>query len=201
MELFYTAVIMLVVVLDPLGNAAVFAGLTHNQNSRESAYIAVQATAIALGTLLFFGFVGGYVMDYMGIHSASFRIAGGVLLFHTAFHMIMGGHADNAPEVTNTKRNIAVFPMAIPLMAGPGCATATILLFDMARREEQTVLIIVAAIVLTQLAGLACLFAATGLRRYMGSNALSILARVTGIFLAALAIQFISDGLKVLLNL
>lgn len=196
MELFVVAFITLLVIVDPLGNAAVFSGLSAKMKPKDARATAIRATLIAIAVLLFFGFVGKFILTYMGISNEAFKIAGGLLLFYTAFKMVLGGHEQSAPDVEDHK-NIAIFPMAIPLMAGPGCATAFIILLDEAKAENITaVTYVVAAMFIVEIITLFCLFTATQIKRIMGEGALSIVARVMGIFLAALSVQLILDGIR-----
>lgn len=196
MDLFITAFITLIVIVDPLGNAAVFSGLTSKIKARETQVIAVKAALISIGVLLFFGFAGQVILNHMGISPESFKIAGGLLLFYTAFNMVMGGHEQTAPKASSTSDNIAVFPMAIPLMAGPGCAAAFILLLETAREQSVSLLYIMAAMIAVQALACLALLMATQIKNWLGQGALSILARVMGIFLAAMAVQFIVDGVS-----
>ncbi len=195
MTLFITAFITMFTITDPLGCAAVFAGLTTGQTRKTIIKMAIKATLIAAGVLLFFGFVGKFVLAHMGISDAALKIAGGLLLFHTAFHMVLGGHEQNAPEPDVNAENIAVFPMAIPLMAGPGCATAFILLLDTARAEGVSISYVMAATFGVQILTGICLIAASQIKDWLGEAPLSVLARVMGIFLAALSVQFVLDGI------
>lgn len=195
MELFIVAFITLLVIVDPPGNVAVFSGLTTKMKSDQARRTAVRAFVIAITVLLFFGFIGKYVLVYMGISSEAFKIAGGLLLFYTAFRMVLGGHEQSAPTPDKLD-HIAIFPMAIPLMAGPGCATAFIILMDEARAESVTAMLyVLGAMLLVEVINLACLFASTQIKKLVGDGALSVSARVMGIFLAAMSVQLIVDGI------
>ena len=98
MSFFITAFITLFVIVDPLGNTAVFAGLSGKMNVKDARITALKATMIAICVMLFFGFVGKLILVHMGISPAAFKIAGGLLLFYTAFNMVMGGHSRKAPK-------------------------------------------------------------------------------------------------------
>jgi multiple antibiotic resistance protein len=151
-------------------------------------FIAIKAALISMAVILFFGFAGQIILNHMGISPEAFKIAGGLLLFYTAFNLVMGGHEQTAPDASSTSDNIAVFPMAIPLMAGPGCAAAFILLLESAREQSVSLLYIVLALLAVETLACFALLMATQIKNWLGQGALSILARVTGIFLAALAI-------------
>jgi multiple antibiotic resistance protein len=111
--------------------------------------------------------------------------------------MVMGGHSRTAPKAAAASENIAVFPMAIPLMAGPGCATAFILLLDTAQEQSVNALYVIVAMILVEFLTLIGLVTATRIMALVGEGALGILARVTGISIAALAVQFILSALNI----
>ena len=196
MDLFITTFITLFVVVDPLGDAAVFTGLTADMPKRETRKLAAKATCIAICVLLFFGFVGNIILEHMGITPDAFKIAGGLLLFYTAFKMVMGGHEQTAPEDAKTSSDVAIFPMAIPLMAGPGAAAAFMLMLDNARASEVSLLAPIMAMLAVELMTFVALYMAAEIKALIGRGALSIFARVMGIFLAALSVQFILAGLN-----
>lgn len=135
------------------------------------------------------------------VSSPAFRVAGGLLLFVTAFRMIMGFHD---PDYLRSEKsaytdvsNIAIFPLAIPFLAGPGVMTATLMFSN----EATTLIdhgIVLFSIIAIQLIALACLWGAGKLSRFFGPSGTGILARVMGILLAAMAVQFIADGIKAL---
>lgn len=197
-EIFLNAFITLTVIVDPVGTAAVFCGMTAKFENKKFRQTAFRATSIAFGLLLFFGLFGSALLEKLGITLPAFRIAGGILLFVTAFRMLFG---QPQPEsVKNDSNNyeehdIAVFPIAIPLLAGPGCMTAIILLMSRARdiSEQATVL---GALMATHLVALLCLLVAAPIQRLLGSGGVNILARVMGVILAAMSVQFVADGLR-----
>jgi multiple antibiotic resistance protein len=195
---FLATLIALFVIVDPFGTAAVFAALTSGQNAAQSRRIAIKAVIIAIGILLFFGFAGQTLLDYMGISLPAFRIAGGLLLFVTAFRMLMGFHDPNHLNSGETayvdRSDIAVFPLAIPMLAGPGCITAVLLHMTTPGGVENAISVSL-AIIVVEIVALFCLIGAARLVRVFGSTGTGILARVMGILLAAMAIQFIADGI------
>ena len=194
---FISTLIALFVIVDPFGTAAVFAALTQGQPAAHTRRIAFKAVVIAIGLLLFFGFAGQSLLDYMGISLPAFRIAGGMLLFVTAFRMLMGFHDPDHLNSEDTayadRSDIAVFPLAIPMLAGPGCITA-VLLHMTAPGGMTNTLSVTLAIIAVEILAFFCLIGAARLVLIFGSTGTGILARVMGILLAAMAIQFISDG-------
>jgi multiple antibiotic resistance protein len=199
MEFFLSAFVMFVVIIDPPGVAAVYAALTGGHAPLEARKVAKKAVIIATLVLVAFGFVGAWLLQCLGITLEAFRIAGGLLLFVIAFRMLMGQPEprmieDNA-SAYQTRENIAVFPLAIPLLAGPGCMTAMILLSGKALDVGQHILVFVAMGLAMGCAWISLAFA-TRITRVLGKENIEIIARLMGILLAALAVQFIVDGVK-----
>ena len=199
MELFLPAFVTLVVIIDPLGTAVVFAALTHALAPREGRVIARKASLIALCVLVFFGLLGGALLRQLGISLDAFRIAGGLLLFVIAFRMLMGDHDASSLKQPGAlyadRSHLAVFPIAIPFLSGPGGITAMILLASQAR-DWQGEALVFAALACAMAAALACMLLSDRLKRVMGASGMVIAARLIGILLAAMSIQFIIDGVR-----
>lgn len=197
MELFISAFVSLFVVVDPFGTAAVFAVLTQTMTQREKTFVAFKAMLIAIAILLVFSYTGRALLDYMHISLPAFRVAGGALLFVTAFRMIMGFHdpdqLNSEKTIYKDRSDIAVFPLAIPMHAGPGVMTAVIM-FSTAAHDFSSHLQVTAAIIIVQILAFMSLIGAGVLSRFFGATGNSIIARVMGILLAAMAVQFIADG-------
>ncbi len=198
LEIFLNAFITLTVIVDPVGTAAVFCAMTGNYPLQQQRKTAIRAAMIAFGLLLFFGLFGSALLEKLGISLPAFRIAGGILLFVTAFRMLFGNPQPESvkkDKIDYEDHDIAVFPIAIPLLAGPGCMTAIILLMSRAHdlTEHFTVL---AALIATHAVALLCLLASTPIQRLLGSGGVNILARVMGVILAAMSVQFVADGLR-----
>jgi len=193
---FLTAFVTLFVIVDPIGTAAVFVGLSRNLTVAQGRAIAFKACLIAFSVLLFFTFFGSWLLNHIGITVPAFRVAGGILLFVTAYRMVMTGEtAESTPRGAEQAKHIAVFPLAIPLLAGPGCMTATVLT-SQRMSENGTLFLGVGALVAVMLIALLCLLTANRVMRLMGESVISVLARLFGVLLAALAVQFIADGLR-----
>jgi len=197
-EIFLNAFITLSVIVDPVGTAAVFCGMTSQFDEARLRKTAIRAALIAFSVLFFFGLFGSTVLEKLGISLPAFRIAGGILLFVTAFRMLFG---NPSPESVKTnvepspEHDIAVFPIAIPLLAGPGCMTAIILLMSRAQTLPES-LTVLGALVATHVAALLCLLASAPIQRLLGSGGVNILARIMGVILAAMSVQFVEDGLR-----
>lgn len=195
-----SALVTLLVTLDPPGLAPIFLSLTRGMSAGERRQVAIRACIIAFGILAFFGVAGDIVLKALGVSLPAFRIAGGLLLFWIAFEMVFerrGERKQNTAEIAITQdhiRNVAAFPLAIPLMAGPGALTAIILL---AGRAEGDPLRLAALAVICGLVILSCLavfWLAVPLARLLGITGNIVLTRLLGVILAALAVQFVIDG-------
>jgi multiple antibiotic resistance protein len=194
---FISTFVSLFVIIDPLGTAAVFAALTGSYDAARTRAIAIKAVIIAVGVLIGFSLLGKLLLEHMGISLAAFRTAGGLLLFVTAFRMIMGSHDGASLETKESyadRSNIAIFPLAIPLLAGPGCMTASVLHITKAPELADKALVLV-AIVIVELLALLCMLTAGRVVRVLGAGGCSLLARLMGVLLAAMALQFIADGI------
>lgn len=199
-DVFLSAFIALFVIADPIGTASIFAVLTRAKAPQVSFKIALKATLIAVCLLVFFGFVGAWLLGMLGITLPAFRIAGGLLLFVTAFRMIVGFHDPDQVESEKSKYgkddDIAVFPLAIPLLAGPGCMTAVLLHMTAEPGEWQAKAAVVTAILSVQLIAFLVMVFSQRMIKAVGETGGSLLARVMGILLAALSVQFVADGIR-----
>lgn len=197
MEIFLSALVTLTIIIDPLGTAANFVALTGSLTPQEARQIARKASTIAVGILAFFGLFGTLLLHSLGITLDAFRIAGGLLLFVTAFRMLMGAHDQQNMKSENSvyadRSDIAIFPLAIPLLSGPGCITAMILLVSKSVNWLQTGTVF-AAMALASFVAYITMLAAQRLMALLGQGGIKILARLMGILLAALAVQYIADG-------
>lgn len=196
------ALVTLLVTVDPPGLAPLFLSVTQGMDREQRRRVAVRASLIAFAILVFFGFAGEILLGALGISLPAFRIAGGLLLFTIAFEMIFERREKRKRETAETAitldhvRNVAAFPLAIPLMAGPGAITAMILLAGRAAGEPvmQGALVgVVAAVV-----GLSFLtfLVAERVSRLLGVTGNVVLTRLLGVILAALAVQFVVDGIR-----
>ncbi len=201
LETFLQALVTMFVIVDPLGTSAVFAILTGKMQQSDAFKVALKAALISVGLLLGFGFLGELLLEELGISLAAFRIAGGLLLFVTAFRMLMGFHdpdqISSDKTVYRDKSDIAVFPLSIPFLAGPGCMTAAILLVSASGEVADRALVALAIVLIIAFAFFAMLGAGR-LSRVIGPTGNSLLARVMGVLLAAMSVQFIADGIKAL---
>jgi multiple antibiotic resistance protein len=201
-ELFVSAFVTFFVVIDPPGCAPIFAGLTRDCPPAERRLMAIRSVLVASGILLFFGLLGEDLLRHLGISLAAFRIAGGIMLFLIALEMVFERRTQRREsraqevEADPEHEDVSVFPMAIPMIAGPGSIASVMLL--MARsdglQESLTVLAAMAAILLLTMLSL---LAAGTLMRLLGNKMEAMLTRLLGVILAALAAQFVIDGIAV----
>lgn len=196
----------LLVTVDPPGLAPLFLGLTTGMNRAERGQVALRGSLIAFFILAAFALFGASVLNVLGISIGAFRIAGGLLLFWIAFEMVFEKRQDRKEKTTTVAitqdhiHNIAVFPLALPLIAGPGAISATILLAgSLQGTVDRMQLIGVIAVNLGLV--FAALVIAERLDRLLGVTGRAILTRLLGVILAALAAQFVVDGVKSAMNL
>jgi multiple antibiotic resistance protein len=198
------AFITLFVTVDPIGTVPLFLGLTVGLSAAVRRSIALRGSLISFGILVLFAITGMTILDAIGITIDAFRIAGGLLLFVTAFEMFYGHRHERREEATNSAvadhaANLAVFPLAIPLLAGPGTISATILLSSQLTASSETggwvaTLSLVTVIALLMLLTAGVLMAADVLDKYIGTTGKLVLTRLLGVLLAALSVQYIADG-------
>lgn len=203
-ESLFNAFVTLLVTIDPPGLAPLFLALTRGMNREERRQVGLRASIIGLGVLALFALAGAAILGVFGITLPAFRVAGGFLLFFIAFEMVFERRNDRkekSADAAITKdhiHDIAAFPLAIPLIAGPGAISATVLLsggFQGVGAKATLVGIIVVCLGLTFVVFLL----AERVDRFLGHTGRSILTRLLGVILAALAVQFVADGIKALI--
>lgn len=193
------AFVLLLVVIDPFGLTPMFSALTAGRTAAERRRIALRAVLIAGGVIGFFIFAGSWLLDYLGVGMPAFRIAGGVLLFLIAMDLLLVRHsglssATEGEQSEATQRNdIAVFPLAIPMIAGPGTLT-TVMLLTHAQGLATDLLILFLSLVVLAIT-LAMFLTAPRMERALGQTGINVITRLLGLLLAALAVQFVLDGL------
>lgn len=196
MESFLKAFVAYFIIVDPIGNAFVFNALTEGSDDRYCRIMAIRAVILSAGLVLFFGFWGVELLGLLGIQMDSFRIAGGFLIFYSAFGMITKPDNVESPRKQEYFRDISVYPLSIPFIAGPGCLTLTVLLFSKVRDEGASLApLIVAILAIFVLIFFSFLFSKF-FARLLGQTAGSMFNRLLGVILASLAIQFVADGIK-----
>lgn len=189
---FLNAVTALFVIIDPIGTALIFQALMPEGSLRERSLVALKACVISAALLVLFGNYGEGLLASLGISIDALRISGGLLLFYTAFHMVTREIRFAAADGSG---DISVFPLSIPLLAGPGSLTVSILLFSNTHTAGEQLAVFFAVVAICVLSLL--LFTLSRyVKRVIGRTGDEILRRFLGVLLAALAIQFILDGVS-----
>jgi multiple antibiotic resistance protein len=199
-----SSLVTLFVVADPILLSALFLGLTNRMTERQRREVAVRGPLIAFIILVAVGLGGAQILALLGISLSAFRIAGGLLLLWSAWEMVfdrrgqrLEATADTAVSVDHVK-DVAAFPLAIPLIAGPGAITAVILLAGRAEGHVEHLAGLFAVIGLVMLACFAAFLGAHRISRFLGVTGRAVSTRMLGIILAAMAVQFVIDGIEAL---
>lgn len=187
--------------IGPLDVAAVYAGLTATETPKRRRQMAVRGTLIAGGILLLFALLGESLLGVLGISLAALRTGGGILLLLIGIEMVFarssGGTSTTAEEEREArgKQDISVFPLATPLIAGPGAMGAVILLIANAEGDIVLQAVVIASLLAILTGTLALLLIASKLQQFIGITGMHVITRIFGVLLCALAVQFIFDGI------
>ena len=194
------AFITLLVVVDPPGVVPIFVGLTKSETPKRRRKILLRAVVIAFGVALFFLLAGRAVLSYLGVTVQAFSISGGVLLFLTALPMLFGHRGGlQAPEHEErdvVSDDISVFPLAIPLLSGPGAIATIILLTSQTGGDVRKLIAAAVAIAVVFIVSFIALYLGARLIAAVGEGSVHIATRVMGIVLAALAVQYVLNGIS-----
>ncbi|HWL68894.1 MAG TPA: MarC family protein [Geminicoccus sp.] len=203
---FATALVAFLVIIDPLGLVPIFIALTRNADPEQRQRMALKAVVVAACVLVAFALVGENLLRSIGIGIPAFRIAGGILLLLVALEMVFERRTqrrENTADHLADERmegqpvaDISVFPMAVPLLAGPGAITTVILHMGSRADSWPHQAAVMAALLVTLLVVAISLFLASRLGRFLGPTLISVFSRLLGLLLSALAVQFIIDGIK-----
>lgn len=189
------------VVIDPVGLAPIFVGLTSGTDAAYRRRMAIRGTLIGASILIGFAAVGQLLLDAMGIGLPAMRIAGGILLFMVAIDMLFARHSglrsttESEAEEAHFRPDISVFPLAIPLMAGPGAITTVLLMVSEAHGDWLQISVGLVIMLIVLLMVLLAFLLANGLTRLLGEIGSNVISRVLGVILSALAVQFVINGL------
>ena len=200
LELFVSSFVTFFVVIDPPGCAPIFAGLTAGATAAHRRAMAVRAVIVSAIILLVFALVGEPLLHGLGIELASFRIAGGIMLFLIALEMVFEKRTqrreDRAAKANAEEEDVSIFPMAMPMIAGPG-SIASIMLLTAHNTGWERQAVVLAALAANLGLLLVSLLAAGAIMRVIGAKIEAVITRLLGVLLAALAVQFVIDGLQV----
>ena len=201
-ELLFDTFIILFVVVDPIGLAPMFAALTRDDTPRQRRRLALRGVLIAGGILVTFVIVGDALLRALGIGVPAFQIAGGVLLFLLAVDMLFARHSglrsttEREQREAEHRKDISVFPLAIPLIAGPGALTTVLLMVSEQGDNPAVIGAMLVVVILVLAIALGSLLLSGRLLRLIGETGANVISRVLGVVLAALAAQYILDGLQ-----
>src|SRR6516225_6363841 len=200
-----SALITLLVVVDPVGLTPTFLAVTEGLPRAARRSVAMRASLIAGAILIGSALIGDWLLHTLSISLSAFRIAGGLLLFSIASEMVFGVRIRREGEaaeeaVEEHVRNIAAFPLAIPLLAGPGAITATVLLAGRAGGNWLLIASLLVVIILVAVCCIAAFFFAERISGLLGMTGNIVLSRLLGVLLAALAVQYVVDGVRAILG-
>jgi multiple antibiotic resistance protein len=199
----FNAFVTILVTIDPPGLAPIFLAVTRGMSRDQRRQVSIRASIIGFCVMALFAIAGASILSVFGITLPAFRVAGGFLLFFIAFEMVFEKRQDRKEKISDVAitqdhiHNLAAFPLAIPLIAGPGAISATVLLsgsFQGWAAQATLVAIILVCLLMTYLV----FVLAERIDGLLGQTGRSILTRLLGVILAALAVQFVADGVKAL---
>jgi multiple antibiotic resistance protein len=199
-ELFVSSLVTFFVIIDPPGCAPIFAGLTAGTDAVHRRAMAVRAVMVASIILLGFALFGEALLHALGISLNAFRIAGGIMLFLIALEMVFEKRTERREDRAEKVKaedpvDISIFPMAMPMIAGPGSIASVMLLMSQSQGIQQS-LVVLAAMLTILLLTLGALLAAGPIMRVVGAKIEAVVSRLLGVLLAALAVQFVIDGIR-----
>ena len=205
-ELYLSALVTFFVVIDPPGCAPIYAGLTHGATPAHRRSMAIRAVVVAAIILFVFAAVGEAMLKALGVSLSAFRIAGGIMLFLIALEMVFEKRTerreDRAAKVAQSPEveDVSIFPMAMPMIAGPG-SIASVMLMMSRNHGIEKVAVVLAALATILALTLVALLAAGPLMRLLGARIEAVITRILGVLLGALAVQFVIDGIRISLGL
>ncbi|MDI1347340.1 MAG: MarC family protein [Pseudolabrys sp.] len=202
LEFLVSALVTMLVVLDPIGLVPSFIAVTHGLPPKARRSVALRACLIAAAILAGSALAGDWLLRMLSIGLPAFRIAGGLLLFSIASEMVFGVRVVRQTEtaeqaIEERVRNIAAFPLAIPLMAGPGAITASVLLSGRSGGDPVRLGELLGVIAAVMLLCFVVFDLASRIAQFLGTTATAVASRILGVLLAALAVQFVIDGVRV----
>ena len=194
--------IVLFVVIDPVGVAPIFAALTHGNTDAYRREMAIKGTVLSAGILILFAFIGHFLLNALGITLDAFRVAGGLFLLLLSIDMVFARQSGlrsttrRENQEAEHKEDISVFPLSIPLIAGPGTITTMMLLMSETEHQPLWVISLMTVLICELLLILFTLLMSVQLIKFIGETGSNVISRVLGILLAALAIQYMIDGIR-----
>ncbi len=200
---FLKALISLIAIMNPFSSVPIVISLVQDYSVKKIRIIAFKAALYAAFILIFFLFTGDLLFKFMGITLPAFKVGGGILLFLIALNLVYGEFGKEKGkkheiEAALQRENIALIPLAMPLLAGPGSIT-TVLILRASAKSMKEVALLLGAIIVASFVAFIVFVSSYLLYNLLGRAGINVLSRVTGILLLAVSVQFITEGLKVLL--
>jgi len=202
LEVFFQAFVLYFVVIDPIGNTPIFMSITQSQNEKEKYQTAIEGVIIATIVLTIFSIIGQFLLSYLNISLESFRIAGGIILFLIAIEMLFNKRQERKEKILeHAKDKLSIFPLAIPLLAGPAAITSVIVIATKYQGDIILQSVSLLGLAMVMLITLLFFLLLAKSDKFLKKNITNIISRVIAIILAALSIQYIIDGLLVLFKI
>jgi len=202
LEVFIQAFVLYFVVIDPIGNTPIFMSITQSQNEKEKFQTAIEGVIIATIILTTFSIIGQFLLSYLNISLESFRIAGGIILFLIAIEMLFNKRQERKEKILDqAKDKLSIFPLAIPLLAGPAAITSVIVIATKYQGDIILQSVSLLGLAMVMLITLLFFLLLAKSDKFLKKNITNIISRVIAIILAALSIQYIIDGLLVLFKI
>jgi len=202
LEVFIQAFVLYFVVIDPIGNTSIFMSITQSQNEKEKYQTAIEGVIVATIILTTFSIIGQFLLSYLNISLESFRIAGGIILFLIAIEMLFNKRQERKEKILDqAKDKLSIFPLAIPLLAGPAAITSVIVIATKYQGDIILQSVSLLGLVVVMVITLLFFLLLAKSDKFLKKNITNIISRVIAIILAALSIQYIIDGLLVLFKI
>ena len=196
LELYIQSFIVYFVVVDPLGNGPIFLSLTQSQTTKEKIQTSIEAILIATVILIAFSFIGKFILSYLSISLASFRIAGGLILFIIALEMLFNKRQQRKEQIVNdAKEKVSIFPLAIPILSGPAAITSVIVIMSEFGNNFIKQFVSIASLVSVMTITLIFFVIISKSGEFLNKKFINVFSRVIAIILAALSVQYIIDGI------
>jgi|APSaa5957512576_1039674.scaffolds.fasta_scaffold19480_3 multiple antibiotic resistance protein len=202
---FIAAFIALFTIMNPFSTALVFHSLSKGDSRKERIRTAKRASITAAVTLILFAFFGNYILDFFSVTIDAFKIAGGILIFGVGYSMVKGSKKHFSTEKeekhANTKEDISIIPLAIPMLSGPGAMVTAIVLMEGTKNHVFSALSIILAIILVCILSYIFLRKANSIDKYLGETGVKVTDKILGLLVLVIGIQFVLNGLTGVINL
>ena len=194
-EIYLQSFVLYFVVIDPFGTTPIFMSLTKHQNAKEKIKSALEGVLTATIILIFFSIVGNFLLSYLNISLGAFKIAGGIILFIISLEMLFDKRQERKEkDIENMSNNIAIFPLAIPLLSGPAAIISVIVIVSQFGNNLKYQLISTISLLCVMLITFILFFIVSKSQQFINKKVINVFSRVIAIVLAGLSIQYIIDG-------